>query len=218
MTDSPHARRSNSDWLADLRSVGEVRDAALDALRSLILAALPRALSPWLSPSDPRFEALAEETAQETLLRVLSRLDTFEGRSQFTTWVYKIAVRMALSELRRQKWRDVSLDDLLEEKDDQPAQVRLEADPAATPETSAERRDALQRVQRIIATELTERQRTALVAAAVRGMPPDEVARRMGMQPNAFYKLIHDARLRLKHSLEREGFSPAEILGMFGER
>jgi RNA polymerase sigma-70 factor (ECF subfamily) len=217
VTDSPHARRSNSDWLADLRSVGEVRDAALDALRSLILAALPRALSPWLSPSDPRFEALAEETAQETLLRVLSRLDTFEGRSQFTTWVYKIAVRVALSELRRQKWRDVSLDDLLEEKEDQPAQVRLETDPAATPETSAERRDALQRVQRIIATELTERQRTALVAAGVRGMPPDEVARRMGMQPNAFYKLIHDARLNLKRSLEREGLSPAEILAMFGE-
>ena len=217
MGDSSLARRSNADWLAGLRSVGEVRDVALGDLRALILAALPRALSPWLSAADPRFEALAEETAQETLLRVLSRLDTFEGRSQFTTWVYKIAVRVALSELRRQKWRDVSLDDLLEEKEDQPAQVRLEADPAATPETSAERREALQRVQHIIATELTERQRTALVAASVRGVPPDEVARRMGMQPNAFYKLIHDARLHLKHSLEREGLSPSEILAMFGE-
>jgi RNA polymerase sigma-70 factor (ECF subfamily) len=217
VVDSSLGKRSNADWLAGLRSVGEVQEVALGDLRTLILAALPRALSPWLSPSDPRFEALAEETAQETLLRVLSRLDTFEGRSQFTTWVYKIAVRVALSELRRIKWRDVSLDDLLEEKEDQPAQVRLEADSAATPETSAERRDALQRVQRIIDTDLTARQRTALVAAGVRGMPPDEVARRMGMQPNAFYKLIHDARLRLKHSLEREGLSPAEILGMFGD-
>jgi DNA-directed RNA polymerase specialized sigma24 family protein len=55
------------------------------------------------------------------------------------------------------------------------------------------------------------------VAAGVRGMPPDEVARRMGMKPNAFYKLIYDARLHLKRSLEREGFSPAEILAMFGK-
>jgi RNA polymerase sigma-70 factor (ECF subfamily) len=210
--------RSNSNWLSDLRSAGEVRDAALADLRALILAALPRALSPWLSPADPRFDSLAEETAQETLLRVLSRLDTFEGRSQFTTWVYKIAVRVALSELRRQKWRDVSLDDLLEEKEDQPVQARLEADPAAGPEAAAERADALRRVQRIIAEDLTERQRTALVAAGVRGMPPDEVARRMGMQPNAFYKLMHDARLRLKRSLEREGFSAAEILAIFGGR
>jgi len=207
--------RTNADWLSDLRSTGSLRDAALTDLRTRILSALPRALSPWLSSADPRFEPLAEETAQETLLRVLSHLDTFEGRSQFTTWVYKIAVRVALSELRRQKWRDVSLDDLLEEKDDQPAQTRLEIDPAVGPETAAERADLLERVRRIIAEGLTDRQRTALVAIGVRGMPPDEVARRMGMQPNALYKLIHDARLRLKRRLESEGLTPAEILTLF---
>lgn len=207
--------RTNADWLSDLRSTGSLREAALADLRARILSALPRALSPWLSSADPRFEPLAEETAQETLLRVLSHLDTFEGRSQFTTWVYKIAVRVALSELRRQKWRDVSLDDLLEEKDDQPAQTRLEIDPAVGPETAAERADLLERVRRIITEGLTDRQRTALVATGVRGMPPDEVARRMGMQPNALYKLIHDARLRLKRRLEREGLTPAEILALF---
>jgi len=207
--------RTNADWLSDLRSTGSLREVALADLRARILSALPRALSPWLSSADPRFEPLAEETAQETLLRVLSHLDTFEGRSQFTTWVYKIAVRVALSELRRQKWRDVSLDDLLEEKDDQPAQTRLEIDPAVGPETAAERADLLERVRRIIAEGLTDRQRTALVATGVRGMPPDEVARRMGMQPNALYKLIHDARLRLKRRLEREGLTPAEILTLF---
>ena len=207
--------RTNADWLSDLRSTGSLREAALADLRARILSALPRALSPWLSSADPRFEPLAEETAQETLLRVLSHLDTFEGRSQFTTWVYKIAVRVALSELRRQKWRDVSLDDLLEEKDDQPAQTRLEIDPTVGPETAAERADLLERVRRIIAEGLTDRQRTALVATGVRGMPPDEVARRMGMQPNALYKLIHDARLRLKRRLEREGLTPAEIMALF---
>ena len=207
--------RTNADWLSDLRSTGSLREAAMADLRARILSALPRALSPWLSSADPRFEPLAEETAQETLLRVLSHLDTFEGRSQFTTWVYKIAVRVALSELRRQKWRDVSLDDLLEEKDDQPAQTSLEIDPAVGPETAAERADLLERVRRIIAEGLTDRQRTALVAIGVRCMPPDEVARRMGMQPNALYKLIHDARLRLKRRLEREGLTPAEILNLF---
>ena len=207
---------TNDEWLTDLRSSGPAREAALEDLRGLILAALPRALSPWITPADPRFEALAEETAQETLLRVLSHLDTFEGRSQFTTWVYKIAVRAALSELRRQKWRDVSLDELLEENDDQPGQRTLEAAPGASPEALAERADLLGRVQRIIAEELSPRQRTALVAAGVRGMPPDEVARRMGLTRNAFYKLVHDARLRLKRRLETEGLTPAEILSVFG--
>jgi RNA polymerase sigma-70 factor (ECF subfamily) len=210
--------RSNSDWLAELGSPGPAREAALADLRAQVLAALPRALSPWLASSDPRFEALAEETAQETLLRVLDKLETFEGRSQFTTWVYKIAVRIALSELRRQKWRDVSLDELLEQKDDpdeRPARPELEADPAVGPERAAERADLLQRVDRMILEELTEKQRKALVAAGVRGMPIDEVARRMGMQRNALYKLLHDGRLRLKRRLEREGLSVGELLSLF---
>ncbi len=207
--------RTNAEWLSDLGSPGPAREAALADLRAQVLAGLPRALSPFLSPTDPRFEALAEETAQETLLRVLDRLHTFEGRSQFTTWVYKIALRIALSELRRQKWRDVSLDDLLEEKDDQPARTRLEAGPAINPEEAAERADVLRRVERIINEELTPRQRSALVAAGVGGMPLEEVARRLGMQRNALYKLLHDGRLRLKRRLEREGLTAAEVRAMF---
>jgi RNA polymerase sigma-70 factor, ECF subfamily len=209
--------RTNAEWLSALRTPGPDRDAALDDLRALILAALPRALAPWLSSSDPRFEALAEETAQETLLRVLDKLDTFQGRSQFTTWVYKIALRTALSELRRQKWREVSLDDLLEEKEDQPARRELEAAPGASPEALAVRADVLSRVQRIIEAELSPRQRTALLASALGDMPPEEVARRLGLQRNAFYKLVHDARMNLKRRLEAEGLSPGEILALFGE-
>jgi RNA polymerase sigma-70 factor (ECF subfamily) len=207
--------RTNEQWIADLGSPGPAREAALADLRAQVLAGLPRALSPFLSSADPRFESLAEETAQETLLRVLDRLHTFEGRSQFTTWVYKIALRIALSELRRQKWRDVSLDDLLEEKDDQPAHTRLEASPAISPEQAAERADMLQRVERIIQEELTPHQRDALLAASIGGMPLEEVARRMGMQRNALYKLLHDGRLRLKRRLEREGIIAAEVMAMF---
>ncbi|NIR25616.1 MAG: RNA polymerase sigma factor, partial [Gammaproteobacteria bacterium] len=48
------------------------------------------------------------------LLRALDHLHTFEGRSKFTTWVHKIAVRVALTELRRKRWEDVSLDEILE--------------------------------------------------------------------------------------------------------
>jgi RNA polymerase sigma-70 factor (ECF subfamily) len=221
-------QRTNDEWLSDLRDPGAAREAALEDLRAQVLAGLPRALSPYLSPGDPRFEALAEETAQETLLRVLDKLDTFEGRSQFSTWVYKIEVRIALSELRRQKWKDVSLDELLEQKDDPEGRAEsraegsvpagrpgLEADPAAGPERAAERADLLRQVDRIILEELTEKQRRALVAAGVRGMPIEEVARRMGMQRNALYKLLHDGRLRLKRRLEREGLSVSELLALF---
>ncbi len=109
--------RTNEAWLTDLRSSGPERDAALEDLRLIIEKGLPYALSRWLSPDLPQFSALIDEVTQETLLRVLDQLDTFEGRSQFTTWVHKIAVRIALTELRRKRWRDTSLDELTENED-----------------------------------------------------------------------------------------------------
>jgi RNA polymerase sigma-70 factor (ECF subfamily) len=55
-----------------------------------------------------------------------------------------------------------------------------------------------------------------MYAINMQGVPLEEVARRMGTNRNALYKLLHDARLRLKHRLEREGLPPKELLEMFG--
>src|SRR6266498_5532055 len=110
--------RDNDMWLRDLRAGGVQRDVALTDLRALLLRALPKGIGRWLPPENPEFEPFIEDTAQEALLRVLNGLDTFEGRSQFTTWVYKISVRVALNELRRRKWRDVSLEGLQDEESD----------------------------------------------------------------------------------------------------
>jgi RNA polymerase sigma-70 factor (ECF subfamily) len=208
--------RDNDTWLRDLRASGEQRDAALADLHALLLRALPQGVSKWLSPENPQFESFIEDTAQETLLRVLDGLDSFEGRSQFTTWVYKISVRVALNELRRRRWRDVSLDRLEEEEanDSAPRQF-ASSDPS--PESVIERGDIFQRVQQILAEELTERQRAAMHAIHMQDVPMEEVARRMGTNRNALYKLLHDARLRLKHRLAREGLSPKELLEMFAQ-
>lgn len=207
--------RDNDSWLRDLRASGAERDAALADLRALLIRALPQGLFTMLSPQNPEFEFFIEDTAQETLLRVLKGLDTFEGRSQFTTWAYKIAVRVALNELRRRRWRDVSLDGLQEEDAGDRPQHQF-ASPDPSPESVVERADILQRVGRIVAEELTERQRAAMHAINIQGVPMEEVARRMGTNRNALYKLLHDARLRLKHRLDREGLPVKELLEMFG--
>ena len=207
--------RDNPAWLSDLRSGGERRDAALSDLRALLLRALPQGLARLLSPGNPEFEAFLEDTVQEALLRALAGLDSFEGRSQFTTWTYKIAVRVALNELRRRKWRDVSLEGLEAEDDDDNAPYQF-ASPESGPEVVVERTDIVQRVQQLLLEELTERQRAAMHAIHMQNVPMEEVARRMGTNRNALYKLLHDGRLRLKHRLEREGLSPKELLEMFG--
>src|SRR5512146_1017701 len=116
--------RSNDAWLSELRTDGPTREIALSDLGEVIRHGLPYALSRWLSPDDPLFTPLVDEVTQETLLRVLDQLETFEGRSMFTTWVQKIAVRIALTELPRKRWHDSSLDELMD-VEGSPAPSRL---------------------------------------------------------------------------------------------
>lgn len=206
--------RSNESWLEELRATGPVRETALDDLHGIVQKGLPYALSRWLSPDDPLFTPLVEEVTQETLLRVLDQLDTFEGRSMFTTWVHKIAIRIALTELRRKRWQDSSLDELVDNEEN-PAPTRLMADPQAGPEISAERADMLVRIRRILDEELTEKQRQAITLLGLQDMPMEEAARRMKTNRNALYKLLHDARLRLKRRLAKEDLSAQEVLSAF---
>jgi RNA polymerase sigma-70 factor (ECF subfamily) len=209
--------RTNEQWLSHLRDKGEKREAALEDLHAIILRGLPFALSRWLSPTNPLFEPLTEEVAQETLLRVLDQLHTFEGRSQFTTWVHKIAIRIALTELRRKRWQDSSLDEMVD-NEEAPVSPRILEDSHATPEQSAERTDLMERVRRVIAEELTERQRNALMMLGMQGMPMEEAAKKLNTNRNALYKLLHDARLRLKQRLQTEGLDAQEILAAFEGR
>ena len=208
------SKRNNEQWLSDLRAEGEPKEAALADLRAVIARGLPFALSRWLTPASPQFESLVEEVTQETLLRVLDQLHTFEGRSQFTTWVHKIAIRIALTELRRKRWQDSSLDEMVD-NEEIPVSPSILEDTRATPEQIAERSDMLARVRRVIDEELTERQRRALIMLGMQGMPMEEAARRLKTNRNALYKLLHDARLRLKQRLHTEGLDAQEVLAAF---
>lgn len=209
-------QRDNQSWLMDLHSGGEQRNNALNDLRDILLRVLPNALSQNSSLKDGHLDAFLDDVVQETLLRVIDRLDTFEGRSQFTTWVYKIAIRIALGELRLRKWKEVSLDGLEEgsEPDQMPSERFASSDP--DPEAVFEQKDAMEMVRKILMEELTQRQRAIMLAINVQGVPLDVVAQRMGTNRNALYKMMHDARLKLKRRLEREGLSPEELLKMFG--
>jgi len=144
-------------------------------------------------------------------------LDSFEGRSQFTTWVYKIAVRVALTELRRRRWKDVSLDEMLESDEGEAAQSVM-TDPASSPESLVERSDLVAHIQRVMQEELTPKQLQAMMAVGMKGVPLEEVARRMEMNRNALYKLLHDGRVRLKQRLEKEGLPMGELMTTFEAR
>ncbi len=61
---------------------------------------------------------------QETFLAVYEKIDTFDGRSNFFTWLYRIATNFALMKLRKEK-RTIYTDSDMEEKFDNPEKVQL---------------------------------------------------------------------------------------------
>lgn len=213
--------RTNEQWIAALREEGgAAQTEALEALR----LRLQRSIYFYLSQdrSDLRGLAaqelaqMAEDLAQDATLRVMDNLDNFRGESRFTTWANKIAVRLAISDLRRARYKDFSLDELTADGELLPAASRLVSAPPPTPEKVAERDDVLEQIELALKESLTERQYQALVAVALKGIPMDVLAERMGTNRNALYKLIHDARRKLKTHLENQGISTDYMMNLFG--
>jgi RNA polymerase sigma-70 factor (ECF subfamily) len=201
------AARSNRDWLRELRAGGAAQARALESLRGFLLRALPGCLK-----HHGRVPGhLLEDVVQDALIRALEELDHFEGRSLFTTWVTTIAVRAALTELRRRRWRDVELETLTTGAGRAPGPL---ADAGADPEWKAAQLGIVRALHQILESQLSERQRSAIVAE-LRGMPQEEIGRRLGITRNAVYKLGHDARKKLKRGLEASGFDASEIRAAF---
>jgi RNA polymerase sigma-70 factor, ECF subfamily len=200
--------RTNEQWLADLR--GPNPDKALADLYDLLVRGLRVGLGSYGGDVD----ANAGDFAQEALIKITANLDSFRGESRFTTWAQKIAMNVALTELKRRRWRDVSLQELFarrEAANGEPADTQL------SPEQLALQNTVLQELRRMVEEELTDRQREAVVAVILEGMPVSEVARRMDTNQNALYKLLHDARRKLKRQMEAAGLSPQEVLAAFEE-
>ena len=199
-------KRTNEQWLADLR--GPDPGGALADLYDLLVRGLGGALGGYGGGVEANFG----DFAQEALIKITANLDSFRGESRFTTWAQKIAVNVALTELKRRRWRDVSLQELYARRE---ADDRGPAEPQLTTEQLALRNTVLEELRRIIEEDLTDRQREAVVAVLLEGMPISEVARRMGTTQNALYKLLHDARKKLKKQMEAAGLSAEEVLAVF---
>lgn len=211
---TPAAERSNAEWLSALAPESRARPAAIEELRLILVAGLRRGLLKGRSMRRREFAEQAEDFAQEALVRILAGLGSFRDQSRFVTWAHKIAIHAAFTELRRKRWNDVSLDTALAAADGESIPRAL-ADPAAGPEDAARRSAVMERVLRYVREDLTDKQRTAMTAAVLRGMPPEEVARRMSMNRNALYKLLHDARKRLRRRMLQDGITPDDILAAF---
>ena len=201
--------RTNSEWLNDLR--GPDQDRAIEDLRKVLKRGLIYSLSSRIKTD---LETQVDDFVQDSILRILDKLDTFRGESRFTTWAQKVAVRVAFTELRRQRWKDISLEDLMPEDSGDFTPLVL-ADPSPNPEKRATQTILTEMIETMLKEDLTDRQRTAMMAIVKGGMPLEEVARRMDTNRNALYKLLHDARKQMRKGLLEKGLTAQEVIEAF---
>jgi RNA polymerase sigma-70 factor (ECF subfamily) len=212
--------RTNEAWLRALRQTGEAQEEALEALRDYLLRAILVYLrhhrSDLAGYSRDEVRRLAEDMAQDALLLTQASLDTYRGDAKFTTWAYSLAINLAAGELRLQRYRNLSLDEL---QDDEPAVFSelLRSQPSLDPRREAERRELARELRRIIRDDLTERQRLAILGVHFRRASMDEMAELLEMKRNAFYKLLHDARRKIKAGLQARHFSEGDIVALFDD-
>jgi RNA polymerase sigma-70 factor, ECF subfamily len=191
----------SQSWLETLRADGPIRHDAIARLHDLLLRAARfevarrrASLARW---AGPELDDLAMQSADDALVAVLAKLDTFRGQSRFTTWAYKFALLEASVKLRRRPWQGRELPLEPEHWPD--------AGEASSPQAGIEQAELLEAVRVAIEDELTPHQRDVLVAVALNGVPIDVLAERMGTTRGALYKTIHDARRKLRRRLEADG-------------
>ena len=192
------------DWLRALRADGRERDEAIARLHDLLLrgarfeCARRRPTLPHLRGND--LDDIAQQAADDALVKILERLDSFRGESRFTTWAYKFALLEAAVKLRRRAWqgREIPLE---------PETWNLFATAGIEPDESAEQSELLETLQRAVADVLTPHQRRVLVALALNGVPIDVLAERLNTSRGALYKTLHDARRKLRAHLAELGQS-----------
>jgi RNA polymerase sigma-70 factor (ECF subfamily) len=213
------ASRTNADWVWALSEPpGEAQSEALQDLHEYLLRAVlvylsqhRGELSGW---GRQEVRDLAEDMAQEALLAVRANLEGFRGEARFTTWACRFVINRAASELRRRRYQDLSLD-RLQEAEPAAFQALLAEGQRAEPEHLAEQREYVALLRRIVETELNERQRAAVVGVYWLGCSMDEVAEALDVSRNALYKLLHDARLRIKARLTARHLTPGDIRAAF---
>jgi len=187
-------------WMDSLRARGSERDAATARLHELLLRAArfecSRRRDSLARVGAAELDDLAHQAADDALVAVLRKLDSFRGDSRFTTWAYKFALLEAGVKLRRRAWegRELPLDDEARVPDLRPS-----------PEAGAEAGELLRTLSEAIKNELTPHQREVLVAIAVNDVPIDVLADRMDTTRGALYKTLHDARKRLRAHLGAQG-------------
>ena len=200
----------SGEWLRLLRADGPLHDAAIGRLHELLVR-IARAevnrRSVRLRISGPELDDLAYQSAADALISITAKLDQFRGESRFTTWAYKFVMFEVSAKIGRHFWRDAPASLDVAEWERLPDRFGLD------PARQSEWRDLVTEVRRLVDEELSDHQRRVFVALVVNAVPLDALVVQLGMNRNAIYKTLFDARRKLRDRLVTNGYLDSHVRG-----
>lgn len=163
--------------------------AAFDALYLAHVDAVRRLLTRLLGPSADR-----DDLVQQTFLEAYRALPKFRGEAAFSTWLYRIAVRLAYRHLRRRR-----VDTASAFADDPGVEL---ACPGPGPEARARQREELRRALAML-DKLSAKKRIAYVLRVVEGLSLEEIGVLVGANAPAVGQRVKHAQRELEVMIER---------------
>jgi RNA polymerase sigma-70 factor, ECF subfamily len=179
-----HIGQSNEDDALSAL-IGRAKQGSVDAFSDLVSRVQSR-VQAWAARVTGD-EDEADDIAQQVLLRLHVRIGEFEGRSRFTTWLYRMTVNTALNHRRIKRRRAELL------RDASPAASVLMPDVPGRADA-----DRLAELVGTCVTELSDRERQVFEMSDLKGMPTNEIAAALGVQPVSVRAALSRARRRIR--------------------
>jgi RNA polymerase sigma-70 factor (ECF subfamily) len=200
----PHQLDPGSqEWVRALTGTGAQREAALARLHEMLLRIARAELQRrggQLRITGPELDDLAYQAAADALVAITAKLGQFRGESRFTTWAYKFVIFEVSAKVGRHFWRHPAV--AMDAGDWGRLPDRFGLEPAG----EAEWRDLAGALRRAVEEQLTARQRHVFVAIVLNGVPLDALATELGSTRGAIYKMMFDARRKLRAALAANGY------------
>jgi RNA polymerase sigma-70 factor, ECF subfamily len=193
------------EWLDSLR--GPQHDDAVTRLHSLLLRVAQREIRRRNSGAEitgPELDDLAHQAAGDAVVLITQRVDGFRGESRFTTWACKFVIFEVSNKLGRHYWKQHRT------RAENPDWDQLPDRFGWSPSEAAEARALVEALRAAVQTCLTDKQRDIFIALVVEGTPLDALVKQLSTNRNAVYKVMFDARGKLRHELIARGYIDQE--------
>jgi RNA polymerase sigma-70 factor (ECF subfamily) len=199
----PSLDEDSIEWLRTLRGSKVEREAAAGRLYEILLKIARSECHRrrgQLRLAGSEVDDLAHQAAADALVAITRKVEEFRGESRFTTWAYKFVIFEVSTKMARHFWRTPAV--AMEAADWDRLPDRFGLDPAE----ASEWRGLVEVIHRSVDEVLTERQREIFVAIVLEGVPLDALVAKTGSNRNAIYKMLFDARRKLRASLVTNGY------------